>query len=111
MTRHRRQRITRDPTRRRIVVTCTCGQSYTVPTATTTTEQDLLERAQHAHATASPTMFCRAGCHYGDFADFDHYVDLNNIPDEQLGEAFADYLRLEHNWAGWTRRINLHDTD
>jgi hypothetical protein len=85
-------------------VTCACGDTYSVPMPTTTTEQDVLRRAEHAHATG--TSMRRAGCHFGDIPDVDHYMDANRIPMERAGEAFAAYLTLEQGWNGAIRRID-----
>ena len=54
---------------------------------------------------------CRAGCHYGDLPDLDHYLDALNIPLAQYGDAIAHYLHTEHNWTGATQRVDLHSLD
>lgn len=101
---HRRLRVTAEPGRRRVIVACACGRSYAVPT-TRTAEPDLLERAQQAHVDGSQLM-CRQGCHYGQLADVDHYMDIHQIPLERAGEAFAEYLRGHHGWDGEHRRVD-----
>lgn len=49
-----------------------------------------------------------AGCHVGDLADFEHYLDIHGIPDHRAGEAFADYLTLTYGWDGQSQRVDLH---
>jgi hypothetical protein len=104
---HRRVQVAPDPARRRVIVTCSCGQSYAVPVPSTTTMNDWLQQAQHAHATRSPRA-CVAGCHVGDLADFEHYLDVHGVPDDRAGEAFADYLTLQYGWDGQSQRVDLH---
>jgi hypothetical protein len=41
---------------------------------------------------------CAAGCHTGDVADFDHYLDIHQIPVDRAGEVFAYYLNLQYGW-------------
>jgi hypothetical protein len=66
-------------------------------------------------APASPARTCHpigadyaAGCHVGDLADFDHYLDVNDISHDRAGEAFADYLTLQYGWSGQVQRVDLH---
>lgn len=40
------------------------------------------------------------GCHGGDFADFDHYCNVNNIAMEDTPIAFAAWLNLKAGWDG-----------
>jgi hypothetical protein len=107
---HGQVRVTPDPVRHRLIVTCACGQSYAVPTPAMTSIAAQLQRAQHAHATGSGWT-CAAGCHTGDAADFDHYLDVNHIPLDRAGEAFADYLNLTYGWHGQVQRVDLDATE
>jgi hypothetical protein len=43
---------------------------------------------------------CPGDCHSGDFADFDHYCDENNIPESDTHIAFAAWLNGRTGWDG-----------
>lgn len=105
---HQQVRVTPDPTRRRLIVTCACGQSYATPIPSTMTLDDWLQETQHAHAAARSARTCAVGCHVGDLADFEHYLDIRRIPSDRAGEAFADYLTLQYDWDGQFQRVDLH---
>ncbi len=51
---------------------------------------------------AVATARCPGHCHRGDWADFDHYCDVNNIAMEDTPTAFAAWLHLLSNgtWDG-----------
>lgn len=44
------------------------------------------------------SSYCDQGCHEGDFADFDHYMDEHGLQPEEAPAAFAAWL---HNTTGW----------
>ncbi|WP_435583450.1 hypothetical protein [Amycolatopsis thermoflava] len=48
------------------------------------------------------------GCHRGDFADFDHYVDAHQIPPADYPAAFAAWLHLASGraWDGDVERVD-----
>ena len=49
-----------------------------------------------------------AGCHDGDFADFDHYCDAKGITTEELPAAFAAWLHLasDGEWDGEMEQVD-----
>lgn len=49
---------------------------------------------------ASADPFHCPGCHGGDFADFDHYCDVLEIPMEMTPRAFAAWMRGSFDWKG-----------
>ena len=49
---------------------------------------------------ASADPFRCDGCHSGDFADFDHYCDVLDIPIDKAPEAFGCWLKgVYPNWS------------
>lgn len=40
------------------------------------------------------------GCHSGDFAGFDHFCDVLNVKDDEVGQAFAAWLGNRYEWDG-----------
>lgn len=47
------------------------------------------------------------GCHGGDFADFDHFCDVNNIAMEDTPMAFAAFLNRKTGWDGEADRVDV----
>lgn len=50
--------------------------------------------------SASVDPFTCPGCHSGDFADFDHYCDVMEVPMDKTPHAFAAWLAGKHDWSG-----------
>ena len=51
--------------------------------------------------TARSNTFRCDGCHGGDFADFDHYCDVLEIPTDKTPEAFGCWLKgIYPEWDG-----------
>lgn len=44
-------------------------------------------------------------CHSGDWADFDHFCDVNGIAMEDTGQAFAAWMHHRTGWDGDAERI------
>lgn len=40
------------------------------------------------------------GCHDGDFADFDHYCDVLEVPMDMTPHAFAAWMAGRFDWKG-----------
>lgn len=53
-----------------------------------------------------PSHICPGICHKGDFADFDHYCDVNNISMKETPIAFGAWLHLMTGWDGDMKEYN-----
>ena len=52
----------------------------------------------------SATSIC-TGCHTGDFPEFDHYVDVNQIEDHEVPAAFGAWVSGKTGWDGGIQQV------